>query len=139
MINKSGICYIRTGYKKLLGKVRKFGKSVLTLIHPPSQCGCCVQQLESEQAFSSELNNLKEISGHTMVNHIYDDIEKALVEDDETLIKASENAEKELQDIVKRARRSISLPYLLLVSKRRIWSKSNMRLWTHCKSISKEQ
>ena len=45
-----------------------------------------------------------------MVNHIYDDIDKALAEDDETLIKASENVERELQDIVKRARRSISLP-----------------------------
>ena len=45
-----------------------------------------------------------------MVNHIYDDIEKALAKDDETLIKASENAKRELQDIVKRARRSISLP-----------------------------
>ena len=110
MISKCGICCIRTGYKKLLGKVRKFGKSVLTLIHPPSQCDCCVQQLVSEQAFSSELDNLKEISGHTMVNHLYDDIEKELAEDDETLIKASENAERELQDIMKRARRYISLP-----------------------------
>ena len=45
-----------------------------------------------------------------MVNHLYDDIEKALAEDDETLMKALENAERELQDIVKRARRSISLP-----------------------------
>ena len=45
MINKRGICFIRTGCKKLLGKVRKFGKSVHTLIHPPSQCDCCVQQL----------------------------------------------------------------------------------------------
>ena len=36
--------YIRTGYKKLLGKVRKFSKSVHTLIHPPSQCDCHVQQ-----------------------------------------------------------------------------------------------
>ena len=44
MVNKCGICYIRTGYKKLLGKVRKIGISVHTLIHPPSQCGCCVQQ-----------------------------------------------------------------------------------------------
>ena len=94
----------------MLGKVRKFVISAHRLIHPPSQCGCCVQQLVSEQAFCSELNSLKEISGHTMVNHIYDDIEKALAEDDETLIKASENAERELQDIVKRARRSISLP-----------------------------
>ena len=52
MINKCGICYIRTGYKKLLGKVRKIGKNVLTLIHPPSKCDCCVQQLESEQVLS---------------------------------------------------------------------------------------
>ena len=44
------------------------------------------------------------------MNHIYDGIDKSLAEDDETLIKASENAERELQDIVKRARRSISLP-----------------------------
>ena len=79
---------IRTGCKRLLGKVRKIGISVHTLIHPPSQCGCCVQQLVSEQAFSSKLDSLKEISGHTMVNHIYDDIEKALAEDDETLIKS---------------------------------------------------
>ena len=43
MINKCGICYIRTSYKKLLGKVRKICKSVHTLIHPPSQRGCCVQ------------------------------------------------------------------------------------------------
>ena len=43
MINKCGICFIRTGCKKILGKVRKFGKSILTLIHPPSQCDCCVQ------------------------------------------------------------------------------------------------
>ena len=91
----------------MLGKVIKI---VIRGHNPPSQCGCCVQQLLSEQAFSSKLNSLKEISGHTMVNHIYDDIEKALAEDDETLIKASENAERELQDIVKRARRSISLP-----------------------------
>ena len=101
---------IRTRCKRLLGKVRKFVISAHTLIHPPSQCDCCVQQLVSEQAFSSELDSLKEISGHTMVNHIYDDIEKALAKDDETLMKASENAERELQDIVKRARRSISLP-----------------------------
>ena len=47
MVNKCGICYIRTGYKKLLGKVRKIGRSVHTLIHPPSQCGCCVQQVFS--------------------------------------------------------------------------------------------
>lgn len=47
MINKSDICYIRTGYKKLLGKVRKFGKSVITLIHPPFECDCCVQQEEA--------------------------------------------------------------------------------------------
>ena len=44
MINKCSICYLRTGCKKLLEKVRKFGRSVHTLIHPPSQCGCCVQQ-----------------------------------------------------------------------------------------------
>ena len=35
-INKCGICFIRTGCKKLLGKVRKIGLSVHTLIHPPS-------------------------------------------------------------------------------------------------------
>ena len=44
-INKCCVCYLRTGCKKLLGKVRKIGKSVHTLIHPPSQCGCCVQHL----------------------------------------------------------------------------------------------
>ena len=43
-INRCYICYIKTDYKKLLGKVRKIRKSVHTLIHPPSQCGCCVQQ-----------------------------------------------------------------------------------------------
>ena len=43
MINKCGICYIRPGYKTLLGKVRNIGKSVHTLIHPSSQCGCCAQ------------------------------------------------------------------------------------------------
>ena len=43
-INKCCVCYLRTGYKKLLGNVRKIGRSVHTLIHPPSQCGCCVQQ-----------------------------------------------------------------------------------------------
>lgn len=101
---------IRTGCKRLLGKVRKFGISVHTLIHPPSQCECRVQRLVSEQAFSSKLNSLKEINGHTMVNHIYDNIDKALSKDDETLIKASENVERELQDVVKRANRSISLP-----------------------------
>ena len=36
---------IRTGCKRLLGKVRKNGISVHTLIHPPSQCGCCVQHV----------------------------------------------------------------------------------------------
>ena len=46
MVNKCGICYIRTGYKKLLGKVIKIGKSVHTLIHPPSQCDCCVQHIK---------------------------------------------------------------------------------------------
>ena len=66
MINKCGICYIRTGYKKLLGKVRKIGISVHTLIHSPSQCGCCVQQLVSEQAFRKKSNSLKEIRRHTM-------------------------------------------------------------------------
>ena len=35
---------IRTRCKRLLGKVRKIGISVHTLIQPPSQCGCCVQQ-----------------------------------------------------------------------------------------------
>ena len=66
MINKCGICYLRIGCKKLLGKVRRIGISVHTLIHPPSQCGCGVQQLESEQGFSSKPNNLKEIRRHTM-------------------------------------------------------------------------
>ena len=65
-INRCCICYIRTGYKRLLGKVRKIGISVHTLIHPPSKCGCCVQQLESEQAFRTKSNNLKEIQRHTM-------------------------------------------------------------------------
>ena len=43
-INKCGICCIRTGCKRLLGKVRKIGISVHTLIQPPSQCGCCAQR-----------------------------------------------------------------------------------------------
>ena len=43
-INKCCVCYLRTSCKKLLGKVRKIGRSVHTLIHPPSQCGCCVLQ-----------------------------------------------------------------------------------------------
>lgn len=44
MVNKCCVCYLRSGCKKLFGKVRKLFKSVHTLIHPPSQCGCCVQQ-----------------------------------------------------------------------------------------------
>ena len=43
-INKWCICYISTACKRLLGKVRKIGIKVHTLIHPPSQCGSCVQQ-----------------------------------------------------------------------------------------------
>ena len=35
---------IRTRCKRLLGKERKCVISSHTLIHPPSQCGCCVQQ-----------------------------------------------------------------------------------------------
>ena len=46
-IHECDICYIRTGYKKLLGKVLKIGLNVLTLIHPPSQCDCCVQHIPS--------------------------------------------------------------------------------------------
>ena len=67
-IHECGIWCIRTGYKRLLGKVLKFGKSVLTLIHPPSQCDCCVQQLVSEQAFRKKPNSLKGIRRHTMDN-----------------------------------------------------------------------
>ena len=44
MVNKCYVCYLRSSCRKLFGKVRKLGKSVHTLIHPPSQCGCCVQQ-----------------------------------------------------------------------------------------------
>jgi DNA repair ATPase RecN len=66
MISKCGMCYLSTGYKKLLGKVRKFGKSVLTLIHPPSKCDWCVQQLVSEQVFRTKSKSLKEIRRHTM-------------------------------------------------------------------------
>ena len=46
---KSCLCYFRSGRKQLFGKVRIFGTSVHTLIHPPSQCGCCVEQLELER------------------------------------------------------------------------------------------
>ena len=45
-IHECGTCFIRTGYKRLLGKILKFGKSDLTLIHPPSQCDCCVQHMK---------------------------------------------------------------------------------------------
>ena len=62
MVNKCGICYLRIGYKKLLGKVRKIGRSVHTLIHPPSQCGCCVQHIlckEDTQPWSMCPYNLR--------------------------------------------------------------------------------
>ena len=55
MINKCGICCIRTGYKKLLVKVIKFGKGVHTLIHPPSQCDCRVQQDDDLDALVDDL------------------------------------------------------------------------------------
>ena len=55
-IHECGICFIRTGYKRLLGKVLKFGKSDLTLIHPPSQCDCCVQQWHSLKSHGCPLN-----------------------------------------------------------------------------------
>ena len=47
---------IRTGYKRLLGKVRKFVISAHKLIHPPSQCGCCVQQ-DSLEKIQSQLES----------------------------------------------------------------------------------
>ena len=46
-VNKCCLCYLRIDCKQLFGKVLKLGKNVHTLIHPPSQCGCCVQQCQN--------------------------------------------------------------------------------------------
>jgi hypothetical protein len=42
-------------------KREAFGKKSPTLIHPPSKCGRCVQQLVSEWAFTTSLNKLESI------------------------------------------------------------------------------
>ena len=87
MINKYCVYYIRTGCKKSLGKVRKFGRIVHTLIHPPSQCGCCVEQVDLINAlvklyekpsesnkvfFMKRLFNMKMLEGGSIANHLND-------------------------------------------------------------------
>ena len=72
---------------------------------------------------------------------IYGEIDKALAEDDGKLMKASKNAERELQDIVKDARRVYSslIPTTDVRIKEGELCKSKIKLWTHCKNISKGQ
>ena len=73
MINKCGVCYLTTGCKKLLGKVRKFGRSVHTLIHPPSQCDCYVQQTQLKNVKMQDIESIQ--SYFTRVSQIREQIE----------------------------------------------------------------